>query len=442
MRQISFSFLVLLSSIIIVCGCSSEGGGETGDTIVIGAVFEDDIAEAARLDLAAVQLAIEEINESGVFDRKFKLVNLSPSKGDAVDTEKAKENAKQLYDEEKAVTILSRTTVVAGALVEVSNTDEYENMVQCSGRANGPFLNLDDMGGDFNDNFYRTVVGESFQLDLGIKLTIENSWYSIGLYRILNTFGAGISLLIQQTLAVRPDFYLYKDWIHADGPFDLESNKETMDEIIAAKQDANIDVTLVLSEAAQTATIVEYLVTNGHTGPVWIASGAKNDDFFLIAKSIGNWTSEENYVFGIEGNNYGGVNSQNFINNYSTAFGEEPSVASSTAYDCVYAVALALLYSQTGKYSSEDVKAGLQMFKEENREEDEVVVGIGPDELKSASSAIASGKQVDFNGASESLVFTGNGDRPKQAMNVFEPNETANGWTVREKYNADLEKVE
>jgi ABC-type branched-subunit amino acid transport system substrate-binding protein len=444
MKKVSIALSFCFSFIAIIGGiwsCSSSGSETEDDAIVIGTIFNDDISEKNRSSLSAISMAVEEINATKVFGKTLKIVNRSAAKNNAIDEDKAEAAAKYLFETEQAVVLISTSSTIAQAVINVTNQPDYQNLLHCSCSANGPMLNMADMGGDQNDSFYRTVVSESFQLDLGTKLVEQNEWHNIGLYRINDIFGAGISLLLQQTAMDMPGYSLVMDRVHPPGAFDVEANKETMDEIIQASVDGVIDVLLLMTLESHSIEIIKYLTDNGYKGPIWVTSSAKRDEIFL-STNLEAWVGSENRIFGIEEDAYGGVNSDDFVENFKTRFEEDPGVNASSAYDCMYAIALAALYAGKDNVSPLGIKESMTKFKETNRLDDEELIGIGADSFVKAATAIESGKQIDYEGASGRLLFDKNGDRPRQGMLVFGLSETGDSWVTTEKYDENLQKIE
>ena len=93
-----------------------NGGGTAEESIVIGAVFHDDVSDSAKSRLQAIELAVSEINSSGVFDKTVEVVNLRPTDGDSASADKAAERARELYDDYDAVGVISLFSSLGRAL--------------------------------------------------------------------------------------------------------------------------------------------------------------------------------------------------------------------------------------------------------------------------------------------------------------------------------------
>jgi ABC-type branched-subunit amino acid transport system substrate-binding protein len=433
-------FLSLLhAGILIGCGSNSE---DLHPQIVFGSLFMDDVSEQARLDLAAVQMAVDEINAAGIFDKSLKLRNITPAKGGVPDADKAGQNMQTLYDQENIVGLITTTTVVAEGVIALTNQPEYRDLIQCSCDATGATLNMDDMGGDTSDSFYRNTVSDMYFVDIGIRLMGEKNWKNVALYRANDTFGAGVSLTIQLALleSAASGYTLVVDEVHPEGPFDLELNKDAMDKLILMAKRNQLDLLLIMSQKLQAASILRYLTENGFSKPIWIGVGAKEQDILDSVSGIAAWTDENRYIFGLEADNYAGVNSAQFVDTYVSKFDENPNYSSSNAYDCVYAMALSLLYAD--QITALEVKENMRRFKQENRLDDEVDIGIGSDGLKKAADSIGDQKQVNYRGASGQVIFDQAGDRPSQGVQIFGPNSDASDWEIKERYDADFNKIE
>ena len=113
--------LVLAFCVLGLAACSGEmmtlrrqvvataamGGGEVTETIVIGAVFHDDVSDSAKSRLQAIEMAVAEINASGVLEKTVEVVNLRPTDGDSASADKAAQRAQELYDDYDAVGVIS-----------------------------------------------------------------------------------------------------------------------------------------------------------------------------------------------------------------------------------------------------------------------------------------------------------------------------------------------
>ena len=77
-------------------GNGGNGGSEVTETIVIGAVFHDDVSDSAKSRLQAIEMAVAEINASGVLEKAVEVVNLRPTDGDSASADEAAQRAQAL----------------------------------------------------------------------------------------------------------------------------------------------------------------------------------------------------------------------------------------------------------------------------------------------------------------------------------------------------------
>jgi ABC-type branched-subunit amino acid transport system substrate-binding protein len=444
MRTSDLVLLVVMASRIF-CACSDEGGGgEEG--IVIGGIFASDVDDILKRELDGVLLAVEEINQSGAGLPELQVINLSPSSGEVVSPENAAEGVRLLFDQEKAVGFVSGHGLdTVYRMIEVTNSPDYSDLVQCNGSASDPGANIPGMmGADTNDTFYRTVVSYEFHIELGARVFLEREWFNIGLFRLDDTSGQEVSLGVQLKIGEYSDqgARLVFDKTVPRESFDLEQNRAQLDEVIEMSQMGEVDVVILATLQAQSIPIVDYFTQHGYQGVLFLTVASTNVEMFDTCLGLESWLDAGHVMIAIEPDNYGGQNSDAFVQAFRDRFAEEPAAHSATAYDCTYALALALLYADMPAPTAAEVKDHLPNFKEDNRLADEIDVGIGPAGFLQAAQAVAGGGRVNFLGASGRLLFDENGDRPRQGMVIISPNAAERSWEVVERYDAELNLVE
>ncbi len=430
------SLLLSLACTVALCAaCDDEEGGSSETPIVLGAIFHDDVSPAAASRLRAIELAVDHVNEAGVFNRPLVVRNLSPALGDGVDAMRAADNARQLHDEHAAVGVVTLFSSIGAAVIEVTNSAGYESFVQCSCSATNVDLNNPEKSsGDQNDTFYRTVVSDAFQGGLQLALIAENGWTKVGVFYVDDPFGAGLASLLRDGLGGDLAF----DASFPPGEFNTVASAGDLDAIVAASQAGELDVLVLPVLKAHSPPIIKHLTDAGYEGALLLSDGARADDVFLVANGLGAWLGAGHVMLGTEADTLGGASSSAFEAAFLDAAGEAPDTFSSTAYDCAFAFALALLSAgDEAEFVPAEVKAGIAQFKQD-RPADAVEVGIGAAGVRAAADAIAAGKMVDYQGASGRLVFDELGDRPEQGMRTFGPNADATGWEVKARYDSDL----
>ena len=404
---------------------TTPGGGEDSDALVIGAIFHDDVSDSARLRLRAIDLAVEHINESGVFEQTLEVVNLRPTQGDSASAEKAAEKARELYDSYDAIGVISLFSSLGQSIIGVTNEAEYD-FVQCNVSASSPLLNdasssTADAPTDTADNFYRTVASDILQGGEMVSLAQSNGWSKIGVYYVDDAFGNGLKDVLETGLAgsISSDHVVS----FASGEYDISSEASALDSLITGGLDAIILPTLKESSPF----IVDYLTSNNFTGAIVLSDGAKTDNIFTTADSLEAWLAVDgNSMIGTEPNNFAGVNSDAFSAAFSARFNEEPNSYSPTAYDCAMAFAHALLQSSTLDRAA--IKAGMRSFKESNRTSSETTVGIGAAGLVDAKAVYDSGDGVNYEGASGRIIFDDTGDRLELGIRTFSPSKDSGSW--------------
>jgi hypothetical protein len=298
-------------------------------------------------------------------------------------------------------------------------------------------------GADENDTFYRNVVTMEVHLELGYHVFLEREWFQIGLIRLDDLSGEEGSLGMRMIIGEHQDegFSLAFDQAFPRDSFVLEEHVDVLDQIIVMSLAGDVDVIVVGVLQAQANGIVKYLTENGYAGSLLFNTTSTTTDIFDIVTGLPGWLAEGNEILGIQPDNYQGKNSQAFTDAFRERYGQEPSPYGSTAYDCTFALALALLYSAADDLSPAGVWEHMPRFKEPNRTPDEVEIGIGAEQFARAAEVISGGGRVALEGASGPLLFDGNGDRPRQGMCTFGPNQAVDGWEIKERYDSELHKL-
>ena len=406
-------------------GNDTGGGGTAEETIVIGAVFHDDVSDSAKSRLQAIELAVSDINASGVFSQTVEVVNLRPTDGDSASAEKAADRARELYDDYDAVGVISLFSSLGRAIIGVTNDPAYD-FVQCNVSASNPYLNDSASDSaeeptDTEDNFYRTVASDFLQGGELVNIVQSSGWTKVGIYYVDDPFGNGLKGVLEQGLGdVISDTHVVS---FASGEYDVASEAANLDAMISGGLDALVLPTLKESSPF----IVDYLTANNFSGTILLSDGAKTDDIFTAADSLETWLAVEgNAMLGTEPNNFAGANSASFTAAFEAAYSEEPNTYSPTAYDCAMAFAHAML--KAGGTDRAAIQSGLQSFKESNRGESETVVGIGASGVTAAAAAYAAGEAVSYEGASGRIIFDDTGDRLELGIRTFSPSLSDGTW--------------
>ena len=436
-------FRWILTAVVLTghLGCAS-GGGADEEGIVIGAVFADDISIIQRSYLRAVRLAVDEINASGAFPRRLRLVNRSPSRGDYVDPDEAYRNAMILHDQDQAVALLSGPSEPAYAINKLTNTEPYSRLVHCS-LATSPGLNTPDAEtGDRSDCYYRTIGTDVHHLKLGMRLMASNHWLKFAPFVLDDDFGKGVWMLMMYYCSQLPGCQFQGVKQIPSGPFDIDASKKVLDEVIALTRAGSLDITVTGIQGAQSPGVVKYLTENGYQGCLMLNAGAKSPDLFDIASGVKSWMVGGNVLRGIDTDSYQGKNAEAFIGAYRAYDKRDPLSFASNSYDCTYALALSMLYAGEESPTRQGIWEGIQSFKASRQTGAEIEIGIGAAEFARAAELIRGGQRVRFEGASGPLGFDEIGDRPKQPLLTFGPNDTFTDWVTLERFDADLNPID
>jgi branched-chain amino acid transport system substrate-binding protein len=417
---------------MLVAGCggsSSSGGGAAANTIVIGSILHDEESLIQEW-LWSGELAVQHINDSGVFSRTLELRNLSSLDDGSPSPDVAGENAKTLYDQ-GAIGLLTTFSSLGTAVKEATADAPYNEIAQCNHASTTPKRSGED------DNFFRLTVDDTFQAKLAAQIIEDKGWAKVGHYHIDEPYGNGLMDAFQSEVANNSNVTLTDFGTHPLEEFTPTGDKKTvLDNIIAS----DIEVLYLVTLFSQAPPIVKYLTDNGFQGVILGSDAVKSSDMFETAKGLGDWMSSTNIFMGTEPYGLNGKNYSSFKDAY---LAEHPDVEidtfNPTAYDCVMAIALSAVYADVDSPTAKDVQDNFSKFMESGRADTEIEIGVGADEFKKAAEAIADGSQVNYEGASGRLIWDDYGDRPSQPMAVYGPNSDADGYTTQCVYSADLQ---
>ncbi len=441
-----FTGALVLTCVVLAASCGSSGA-DSGRKIVLGGLFADDVDPLSRKELYGVRMAVEDMNASGAFSLPVEVATRSPALGDVIDQQRVKDGVLELADVEGAVAFVSGHGGESSFTQnDVTNQQQYSNFVRCANTANEPTSNLPgfDARADYTDTFYRTVVDWSYHLDFGAWFFEQKQLFKIGLIRIDDQVGFLAMQYIRQKIEELSykGFELVFDKAVSPGAFVLEDNRQWMDEIITLSQEGNVDVTVIVTFQAQTNDIIKYLTENGFRSVLFLNTSSTTTDLFTIATGIPNWLQTAgNEIYSLNPDNYHGPYGEQFLERFRQEFGEEPSPYSATAYECAFTLGLAMLYAGEPEPTRDGVWQNMKKFKESERTQDEVDVGIGADEFARAAQLIGEGKRVNFLGSSGRIIFDENGDRPNQGMCLYGPNSSVTAWEIKECYDENLQRL-
>jgi ABC-type branched-subunit amino acid transport system substrate-binding protein len=441
-----FKYLLVLFVLIFNYNCSDDiGGTKTLEGILIGTILPDDVDESDRRSLAAVKMAVDEINDAGgIFGHDIVIENISPSEGDDASEDKAESAAKTLYNEKNAVALITTWSGLGGAVNDLSNVSgsKYENLVQCNYSATNPGLTENDT----SDTFYRTVIHDNFQAKLMAKVFVDNNWSNIGIYYVNDDYGKGLNDALAAEDAATANFEIKLSLNFSSTAFSIQDQdvKNDLD-----KFNYTVDAVVIIS-AGEANDIVGYLTTtNVYSGAIVLSDGAKTSDMFATATDLPSWidAAAGNKILGTEPDTFSGENSNLFISAFKSYAGENPDTYNPPAYDCAYLIAFSLLYagemSNYSDYAAEDVKENIKKFKEGGCSAP-VSIGIGGSEFTTGVNTVETDPSACFTykGASGALVFDSYGDRAGQGMATFTNNSGKDGWTTLNKYDENLDLVQ
>ena len=409
--------------------CEGEKEKEIGETIVIGTLFHSEVSPSAQMRLTAVEMAIEEINTAGILPKLLHVVNLSPIDVNKTSGPKAKEQAKKLFDDYAAVAVIAPFGNFAQEIGKLTQEPTYQDMVQCNISATDPLINLPTI--DTTGTIFRMPIDNAAHGRFIPRLIVDEGWGSVGIYYADDDLGK----TFKDTLLVGyPTLKLLGTF--PTGTAEVSGAVKTiLDTIIQEKSTA----ALVLGgNHVQVVPMVKYLVESGFAGAIVIPEAAKTTDIFAFGSTLAAWqTTPTNRLFATEVDNFGGLAAQTFIDKFRTTYSitEELDLYVPNAYDCAYAIALAILYAnQEGDVTRTSIKKNFLKFTTEFRLPNDTAVSFGTEGYLAALAAIEAGGRVNYEGVAGSLYWDNNGDRIMQPIKVWQPTAGGVTWELHSKF--------
>ncbi|WP_440997925.1 ABC transporter substrate-binding protein [Arhodomonas sp. SL1] len=333
--------------------------------------------------LNGIELAAKEINAAGgVLGEDMEILD-----GDTQTRPQAGVDAAQNLANVRGVHAFVGALSSGVTIPVAQSVSKPEGIPQISGASTSPVItDLDD-----DDFLFRTVPSDAFQGVALAEITAEAGYDSTGVIYINNDYGKGLADAFKAS---------------------FESNGGSVTEMVAYEQGQSAyrgelqqagggDALVLIGYPENGQTILRQALEGGYYDRFVFTDGMKAPE---LVENLG-----AQYLNGSIGTapqaREDSPGAQHFNDAYVDEYEERPPKPfMDTAYDAVYAIALAA--EQAGSVDSEAIRDNLRSVGNPPGEM------IYPGEFAKAAELIANGEEIDYEGASGSINFDDNGDVP------------------------------
>ncbi|MEE2961788.1 MAG: ABC transporter substrate-binding protein [Myxococcota bacterium] len=412
-------------------GTTAATGGET----VIGVLYNDIGTEQAPL--LGLRMAADDLNATGLYTQKFRIVNLDFTSGA---NDNRIELAEKLIKEYKAVGIISEWSSTAKKVLNLTNKT-YQDVIQCSGsstntKINDPNNNAEDadgvMGADANDTLYRAVSNDKKQalLAWGLVPTADqeklavvygDDGYGASFVDEIKKHAAAAGITSVQYLPVNPG---------DDMKATEDLSKTAISTIVKGSNDGSITNVFAIGLPHHGAVLMKQLskcevdvcgddAGKSFKGNLIVPDGMIGEGFFAnLGDDFATWIDTPgNSIKGTNPDNYSGANSAAWFARLTT---KHPNVDVQDAFtpshaDCLYSFGLAMLHEpEATRYTGAALKKHMANQKEGALGSSYEKVAPTTDSFKDLPAKITAGTKLALDGASGLMVYDKNGDRRDQ----------------------------
>jgi branched-chain amino acid transport system substrate-binding protein len=367
---------VLVLPFLTVIGCTPSSTND--DNIEFGAILSTtgDLAGAGASLLSSASLAVMEINEAGgILGRNIQIVNIDDHTevgGATVAAESHFANGMPAV----LGAIGSAWTIEAASIAK-------DGMLLISPTSSSPLItDLDD-----NGYVFRTCPSDALQGRLMAERAIDSGFETAAVIYIDGAYGGEMAATFSEN---------------------FEGAGGTITSSIAYVENENSYVEMwseVFEQSPDAVVMPVYPIDGSQMLVDYNTHFATEDVFFYFADALADpdfvtLVGEDNFSFRHEGTAPSGVGTyfDEFAEAFEEEFDEVPGIYQSNMYDAVYIVALAAIAA--GSLESEAMRDAMLG----------VSYGGVPHGPSEAIEAAESGIDFDFQGASGSVDFDGNGD--------------------------------
>jgi hypothetical protein len=422
-------------------GCSGDddetgGGGDDNTVLRIGALYPDDGGGSDSAD--AIRMAVADINESGVLDVTLEVV----PKYFNDDSDRGAQ-ATELMRDYGVVALASAWSSTALTVLRLTNSEEYANIIQCSGSStnttiNNPETAAEDDGtlnSDQNGTLFRTTANDIQQAALLWTLVEDGS--KLGVYALNDAYGSSFR---DQMVSRAGDSGLGFD---ATFENDLNISDEQSDiaTILDANAAGNLSALVLVGLPNHGSPIVKELVsaTVPFSGTILVPDGMLSAGFFAsLDASFTAWLSTAgNAIYATAPEMYEGANSGAWTTRLETF---DAGVDLSNAFlpshaDCAYMFGLSLLKAGGDVTKLKDMMA---TFGATSVGADATEITPNAAGFQAAKAALDAGETIVLNGASGLMTWDADGDRAVQLYKTMAVQDDAGSysWVQDKVWNA------
>lgn len=364
---------------------------QIGDTASYGSQIDD-----------AIRLAAAEINAAGGVNGEAIELLLRDDKSSA---ETGVLKARRLLDAGAVAVIGAITSRVTLPVAEQVTIPAATVLISPSATAI-PVSTLQD-----NDTVWRTTPSDAFQSAVLARYLLEHRGArSLAVVFVDDAYGRGLSEQFALHYSAGGGQIRKQLALDADQVLGFGAAINTL------YQEGEPPALLIISFAQQTANFLRELHGAKSRLPTLFAADAAFDNAMLSSAPLA--------IAGMQGTSPGAPvldgNYQTFVSNYRQRLGHDPVAFGDAAYDALYLIALAL--QQGGSNTREAVRSNLRRV---SRADGDRAVRINVNEFARARSLIASGADIDYQGASGRLDLDNNGDPSSGTYLIWEVVTTA-----------------
>lgn len=373
---------------------ATRPAGEPG-ALKIGflAPFTGDLSDFGPAFFNAAKLAVKEINEAGgVNGQPVELVQAD----DGTNPEQAVQEARRLVEVEGVSAIIGPAS--SGATIQVAESVTGPNgVLEITPSATSPALStLDD-----NDYLFRTPISDAAQGKILADLANEQGFKSACVMYTNDAYGQGL------TQAFVSAFEALGGTVTAQVPHEQQQASYASE--LQRCTEGNPDVLVAVSFPQSARVYLREAIEQNLVENFLFVDGTKSGEMFA---ELG-WEHFEG-MFGTEPGALDTEAGKAFDDRYAAEYGSVPALPFlRQSYDAVYAIALA-----AQKAGSNDPTAIRDALREVTAAPG-VKITPGVDGWKAALEALASGQDVDLDGASSNLEFDENGDIVEGAIQIW-----------------------
>ncbi len=394
MKMTGIKIIVL---ILVLAACSDDkndavnGDSAPSNTIRIGVLqpFSGTLVCTGNYSKAAAQLAVEEINQTGIFDKQLELV----AEDDETDPDKGVAAAQRLRQSGVVAIIgsaASSVTIKAAEQVAIPN-----NILQISPSSTSSLItSIAD-----NNLLWRTAPSDVYQGQIAASYatgTLGKTTASI-MY-VDNAYGQGLAGSFKAEFEKAGGTILNSVPYPAlkDTEVALHDFSSAVSTLMTGGPELVYLISYYLDGAKITLAMKQHITgtykpllmgVDGNYGSVFLA----NADADVVEGMVGTASSPP----------LDEVNYKTFSVNYKARFGIDPPIYTANAYDAVYLIAYAMLKADST--AATDVAAKLL---EVSKDGDTVNVA----QFADGKAKIAAGTDINYEGASGKVDFDANGD--------------------------------